>query len=469
MGDSTLHVLKAQPSFIRSVAPFSAILLLAIALTWLFDEPAFTVQQTIVLFLGLFAVGLWISEAVPPFGVALMVIAVLVFTLGYNDFTASPKDVRVYTDTLSSSVIWLLLGGFFLASAMSKVGLDADLIKYSLKVCGTQPRWILFGMMSVTMIASMLMSNATTTVMVVSALMPLINRIGKESKVSKALILGIPIAATTGGMGTLIGSPTNLLAAGAITTAGLSIDFVDWLIFGLPVAVLLTFLCWWLLNKLLIGNAGPVEAPPTSTAQPGTGNSTTQRLVVLTIVIICLGLWLSSPLHGLSATAVSAVPLVLLPLCGILKGGDIRAMGWDTLILVAGGLALGEGLFRSGLMSMYAGRIVDLGIPAIALMFALAYLAMFLSNVMSNSAACAILLPLGALLLPDKVILISVIIGLATSTSLLLPVSTPANAIAYATGVIKQKDFMYGGVFAGVVGPALVVLWSLAVAGLLGL
>jgi sodium-dependent dicarboxylate transporter 2/3/5 len=467
MVDSPAHVLKAQPSFVRSITPFSGILLLTLALTWLFDEPAFSIQQTIVLFLGLFSVGLWITEAVPPYGVALMVIAVLVFTLGYNDFKASPDDVRVYTNMLASNVIWLLLGGFFLASAMSKVGLDRELITYSLRICGTQPRWILFGMMTVAMVASMMMSNATTTVMVVSALMPMIQRIGKDSRFSKALILGIPIAATTGGMATLIGCATNLLAAGTVQSAGLSLDFVDWLAFGAPVALLLTYLCWWFLCKLLIRDAAPVE-PPSSSPESTRGTSSVDRIVVIVIVSICVIAWCTSPIHGLSATAITAVPLVLLPLCGILKASDIRVMGWDTLILVAGGLALGEGLFRSGLMATYADRIAALGMPPIALMFALAYVGMLMSNVMSNSAACAILLPLGALVLPGHIIVISVIIGLATSTSFLLPVSNPANAIAYATGVIQQKDFLNTGLFVGIVGPALVVLWCLAVAAVLG-
>src|SRR5688572_3190010 len=139
----------------KSVVLFASILLLAAVLTWSLNDPSFSTQQTIVLFLTLLSIGLWITEATSPTAVALMVIAVLVFTLGYKGFTPSKEEVKVYTDTLSSGVIWLLLGGFFLAEGMTKTGLSADLIAFSLRVCGKQPRWILFGMMTVTMVASM--------------------------------------------------------------------------------------------------------------------------------------------------------------------------------------------------------------------------------------------------------------------------------------------------------------------------
>jgi sodium-dependent dicarboxylate transporter 2/3/5 len=183
---------------------FVVSLLLAIGLTWWIREPVFTGSQTYALFLLLFSVGLWLTEAVPPFAVGLFIIGFLAYTLGNRMFISNPEDIKIYVNTFSSSVIWLMLGGFFLASAMTKVKLDEVLVKATLKVCGKNPKWILLGMMIVTMVSSMLISNTATTAMVVAALMPLLRELGKKSPISKALILGIPIAATTGGMGTLI-------------------------------------------------------------------------------------------------------------------------------------------------------------------------------------------------------------------------------------------------------------------------
>jgi sodium-dependent dicarboxylate transporter 2/3/5 len=463
MNSATSTALPAQKTRSKATV-FLGSFLIASALTWFLTEEAFTTQQVIVLFLTLLSVGLWVTEATPAFAVALLIIAVLVLTLGYEGFMAPTAEVKVYTDTLSNSVIWLMLGGFSLAAAMTKTGLSTDLINFSIRICGTQPKWLLFGMMLVTMVASMIMSNSTTTAMVIAALLPLVNQVGKTSSVSKALILGIPIAASTGGMATLIGSPTNLLAAAAAETVGKPIDFVKWLILGMPIALLFTFLSWWILTKLLIKDAPPLAAINSKTNSEENGTNKTQRMIVVIILIASVLLWLTSPVHGFRATAVAAVPLVFLPLTGILKGADIRGLGWDTLILIAGGLALGEGLMRSGLLTIYAERIATLGLSPTVLLFSMAYLTMILSNAMSNTAACALLLPLARIALPNHVMEASVIIGLAASTSMFLPVSTPPNAIAYATGLITQKDFMYGGIPVGLLGPGLIVLWVLAMA-----
>src|SRR5207245_2556909 len=103
----------------------------------------------------------------PPFAVGLIIIAFLVFTLGYEKFTDTPVDVKIYLNTFSSSVIWLMMGGFFLATAMTKTELDIDLIHFTLKLCGTDPKWVLFGLMMITLVFSMLISNTATTAMVI--------------------------------------------------------------------------------------------------------------------------------------------------------------------------------------------------------------------------------------------------------------------------------------------------------------
>jgi sodium-dependent dicarboxylate transporter 2/3/5 len=165
----------------------------------------------------------------------------------------------------------------------------------------------------------------------------------------------------------------------------------------------------------------------------------------------------------LPAAAVSAVPLVFLTLTGILKGEDVRAIGWDTLILVAGGLALGTGLQQTGLLEIYAAKIASLEVPHVVFFFLLAYATMLFSNIMSNTATATVLIPLGMAILPQYSIEVAMIIGLSASTALFLPVSTPPNAIAYSTGMIEQKDLRIGGSLIGLVGPAVIVLWVMLV------
>ena len=449
----------------KNVVYFAVSLLLAIGLTWWIREPAFTESQTYALFLLIFSVGLWLTEAVPPFAVGLFIIAFLAYTLGNRMFISTPEDIKIYVNTFSSSVIWLMLGGFFLASAMTKVKLDEVLIKGTLKVCGKNPKWILLGMMIVTMVSSMLISNTATTAMVVAALMPLLRTLGKKSPISKALILGIPIAATTGGMGTLIGTPPNAIAAGELASVNKPIDFIAWILYGLPVTIILTGVAWWMLVKIFMKGVKPISLREVAQDKKSKDDSPSamQRWTVIIILAVTLTLWLASPFHTLSASAVSAIPLVFLPLTRILNGEDIRGMGWDTLLLVAGGLSLGTALQQTGLLDLYAQRIAGLQVPHIAFFFLLAYTTMLFSNIMSNTATTTVLIPLGMAILPNNQIEVAMIIGLTASTALFLPVSTPPNAIAYSSGFIEQKDFRFGGVLIGLLGPALIIFWVLLI------
>ncbi len=440
---------------LKTVAAFVA----ALALTWLVREPSFSDAQIYVLFLLWFSVGLWLTEAVPPFSVGFFILAYLAYALGSSLVTDSPADVRIYLNTLSSPVIWLMLGGFLLALAMTKTKLDADVVRLTRRVCGTDPKRVLFGMMTVTMVLSMLISNTATTAMVIAALMPLLSKLGKESKVGKALVLGIPIAASTGGMGTLIGSPPNAVAAGILAEAGSPVGFLRWMGYGLPIAVFLTLLAWKVLARVFMKEAGPLtlENPPAGeTIEP---DSRARRMTVLVIVLATVSLWLTSPLHHLSAAAVAAVPIVFLTMTRVLKKEDIRAIGWDTLILVAGGLALGTALQQTGLLDLYASRMAALEVPDVVFYAVLAYATMLVSNVMSHTAASTVLIPVGMAILPENATEICLIIGLSASTALFLPVSTPPNAIAYSTGLIEQRDLRLGGALIGLLGPALIILW----------
>jgi len=148
-------------------------------------------------------------------------------------------------------------------------------------------------------------------------------------------------------------------------------------------------------------------------------------------------------------------------LSSILKGEDVRALGWDTLLLVAGGLSLGTALQQTGLLDLYAARIAALPVSPLVFYFLLAYATMIFSNIMSNTATSTVLIPLGMAILPQNQVEVAMIIGLSASTALFLPVSTPPNAICYSTGLIEQKDLRIGGLLIGLLGPAIIVGWVL--------
>jgi len=436
----------------------------ALGLTWLLKEPEFNDTKVYVLFLLFFALGLWFTEAVPAFAVSIFIIAYLVFMLGNPSLNAAPENIEKYVTTFSSSIIWLMLGGFFMAAAMTKTRLDEALFRFTLKMSGSNPRNLLIGLMLTTMVASMLMSNTATTSMVIASIIPLLKSLGKESPLTKAFLLGVPIAATTGGMGTIIGSPPNMIAIGALENIGIEVSFLEWMIYGLPLAFVLTAACCLVLIRIFIKET---KAIPLNFLlvedETLSRKESSRRYIVLLIIAITILLWLTTSFHGLKVGAVAAIPLVLFPMCGILDNKDVQRLPWDTLLLVAGGLSLGMALLHSGLLDYYSIYIKQMQVHEIILLLFLAFLTMILSNVMSNTAVSTILIPLGMALLFSSQKEVALIIGFAASTALFLPVSTPPNAIAYSTGMLDIKDFRKGGVLVGILGPVLIVLWILLV------
>jgi sodium-dependent dicarboxylate transporter 2/3/5 len=448
----------------KAILYFIASFVLAIGLTFFIKETSFTDSQVYVLFLLFFAIGLWLTEAIPPFAVSLFIIAYLVFAMGNKHINSAPENIEKYVTTFSSSIIWLMLGGFFLASAMTKTRLDESLFKLTLKMSGTNPRNLLIGLMFTTMLASMLMSNTATTAMVVAAVTPLLVSMGKKSGIAKALLLGIPMAATIGGMGTIIGTPANAIAAGALEHEGIAIGFIDWMKYGAPLSFLLTAISCFVLIKLFIKDKAPISLDFLHNQDADFSTSMIiQRRIVLVVILVTVTLWLTTSLHGLTVASVCAVPLVFLTLLGVLNGKDIQGLPWDTLLLVSGGLSLGVALEQSGLLNYYAQKLISMEINNILLISIFAYLTMIVSNIMSNTAASTVMIPLGMAILVGFKTEVALIVAISASTAMFLPVSTPPNAIAYSTGLLEQRDFRMGGILIGLLGPLLAILWVLLI------
>ncbi len=446
---------------LKSLYYFFGSLVVALVLTWLLKEPTFTASQIYVLFLLFFSVGLWVTEAIPPFAVALFIMAYLVFTLGNPYFNPAPEVVNRYVNTFSSRIIWLLLGGFFLAAAMTKTQLDKALLRFTLKISGAKPRNIVIAFMSTAMFFSMIMSSTATTAMMVAALMPLL-KTSTRPGLSKALLLGISMAATMGGMGTIIGISSNAVAVGILGDSGIKVDFLSWMLYGVPLAVILTALTCIVLLWVFVKDQAPVSLEFLENKKDETQNeSAFQRNLVLIVLIITVLLWLTSSLHGVSVAAIAAIPIVVFTLTGIIKASDVNSLPWDTLFLIAGGLSLGEALQSTGILAHFAGQMRAMNVSSTALLLILAYVSMILANIMSNAATCSLLIPLGFALLPGMELQSALCIALASSTGLLLPVSTPATSVAYSTGFLEPKDFRIGGLIAGILGPLLCVLWVL--------
>lgn len=435
------------------------------------SEPLFSITQQYVFFILIFAVFLWITEAIPPFAVGLLIVGLLIFLLGNlnenQEGTDSYIDVNSFVHTWSNSVIWLMLGGFFLAESLKKTGLDKDLFKLSMSKAGDNAKNVLLALMGTTAIASMVMSNTATTAMMIASIMPFIDRVGKDNKLSKAMLIGIPAAAAIGGMGTIIGSPPNAIAVDAINSMARKIEgiseigFLDWMIIGIPIAILLTLIFWKILLKKFKIDEQKVDLSFIRQDELVSAEDRFQKRFVLAVLSITVLLWLTGRWHGIPSAAVSGIPIILLPMVGIVSGDDVRKIPWDTLMLVAGGLSLGLAIQESGLAEYFVTKLKNFSFNAYLLMAVFAFATVVFSNIMSNTATATILIPIASILPGVDSVTMAMVIGLSASCAVFLPVSTPPNAIAFSTGLLKQSDFRVGGISIGIIGPILAILWVL--------
>jgi sodium-dependent dicarboxylate transporter 2/3/5 len=448
------------------------LLFIAVSVVALVLWKTFTVslppEQRAVLLLFLLAIGLWATEAVPAFAVGLLIMGYLVFALGTPLLLAEPWDVSPYLNSWSSPVIWLMLGGFFLAEGLSRTGLDRQLFALAIKPAGSQPGRVLLAVMLTSAIASMFISNTSTTVLMIGAVLPLVRQLGTGEPFAKALMVAIPLAASVGGMGTIIGSAPNAIAAGVAADFGHAVDFVEWMMIGAPVALVLVFLAWLYLVKRHPTTISEINLDLDTLEEPELPGKR-DRLIVASISITTVALWMTTPLHGIHVAAISLIPIVGLTMTQVLGAAQVRGLPWDTLMLVAGGLSLGSAVVDTGLAERLASGLEFLTVlNADVLVFAvLAMLTVLLSNFMSNTATVSVVLPVAVALMPGRELEMCLILGLSASCALLLPVSTPPNAVAFSTGKLQTKDLRPGGLLIGVLGPAIIIFWVLLVAWLI--
>lgn len=454
----------------RNVLAFFFSIVFSVGMAFLLSDPSFTKIQNYVLFLLFLAISLWVTEAIPPFSVSILIVGFLVLIMGKSE----AHDAIQYLQTWSDSVIWLFLGGFFLAEAMKKTKLDLMLLKSVLPKFGTTPTHVLWGLMLVTALMSMLMSNTATTAMMIATISPLFSRLDQKANLSKALLLGIPAAASVGGIGTIIGSAPNAIAVGALEKLGHPISFLEWMMVGAPLALVLLFVFWFaLVKKYRIQQEAQLNFDFLSDTVKVHANRVEQlhKIIVLVILAVTLFCWLTSKWIGIPVAAASGIPIVGLTMLGVLDAKDIRQLPWDTLMLVAGGLALGLAIEEQRIATHFVEKISGIQLSFMMLLVMFGFITVILSNFMSNTAATTILIPMGVSLLSmvggdANPIILPLVIGLSASCALFLPVSTPPNAIAFSTGLIQQSEFRLGGIVIGLLGPVLSILWILVLTGL---
>lgn len=414
-----------------------------------------------VLFILVLAAGLWVTEAVPAFAVALAVIALEIGILGRPGgvFATGPDDWEVFVRPWSSPLLWLFFGGLVLARAAERTGLDRWFSARVLGLFGDRPGAVLMAVMAVTFVFSMFMSNTATAAMMLSVIAPVVASLKSGDPFGKGLLLGVAFGANIGGMGTIIGTPPNAIAAGSLA-ATQPIGFPLWMLLGVPVGVCLAGIVWLYLRLAFPCRSGRIALHALSDGGASAARLPQwQRLLVMGVFFATVGLWLTEALHGIPTSVVSFLPISVFAVGGVLGVQDIRSLPWDVLLLIAGGLALGVGVSETGLADWLVMRLPLSGMGAIAVTLLFAFGAAVLSNFMSNTAAANVLIPIVLAAGGAAGAATVVPVALGASAAMCLPIATPPNALAATSGRLGPRDFLVGGLIVGGLTPVLAVIW----------
>ncbi len=445
--------------------------LIALVIPWFLDLEGLSEPGHRMLGVFLMAIVFWVTEAIPLYATAALIIFLQILFISDQalwDLPAgfeAPTSAR-YFATLAHPVLMLFLGGFFLAEGASRYRLDRNLARVMLRPFGNSPAMIVLGLMVITAVFSMFMSNTATTATFLAVVLPVVATLEPGDRLRVALVLAIPVAANIGGIATPVGTPPNAIAIGSLAEAGISVSFIRWMALATPAMIVLLLFAWQLLVRLF-----PASTERLTLNIEGSFDRSTPAWVFYATAALTITLWLSEPIHGVSSSVVGFMPVVVLLATGVLDSKDLQKMPWHVLWLVAGGVALGLAVNDSGLDRWLIDQVGWDAIPVGLLALALAFVAASMSTVISNSAAANLLIPIGLTLTVSGTVDIEPIsagffIAIGASLAMALPVSTPPNAIAYSTGMVTTANLARVGLIIGLVGLALFVfvaplLWDL--------
>ena len=448
-----------------------AAIVLAVTL-FLWNAPAemygiqnLTVIQQRIIAIFAFATLMWIFEVVPSWATSVGIIGLMLLTTSTSgikpmmyEAAGEPLPYKDIMATFADPVIMLFIGGFILAIAATKTGLDAQLAKALLKPFGSKSDNVLLGFILITGVFSMFVSNTATAAMMLTFLTPVFKQLPPEGKGRIALTLSIPVAANLGGMATPIGTPPNAIALKYLNDpAGLNLNlgFGEWVMFMLPLVLVLLFIGWILLRTIF-----PFSQKTVSLEIEGGMKKGFHTWVVIVTFIVTVLLWMTDKLTGINSYTVALIPFVVFALTGVINKYDLEEINWSVIWMVAGGFALGYGLNASGLAANAVESIPFGTWSPFVILLVSGIICYLLSNFISNSATAALLMPILAVVcsgMGDKLSAIggtpTVLIGIAiaASSAMVLPISTPPNALAFSTNLVKQNDMVKIGIIMGII------------------
>jgi sodium-dependent dicarboxylate transporter 2/3/5 len=434
----------------------------------------------------------WMFESI-PLGITSLVPIILFPILGVI-------DGKTIASTYFNSTIMLFLGGFFIAIAMEKWELHRRISLTILNIIGGTPSRMILGFMTATAFLSMFISNTATAIMMVPIAIAVVTSMEKNTSRSDtgrfavSLMLAIAYSASIGGLATLVGTPPNLAfhRIYEITFPNApEISFGNWMMFGLPLSLILLAFLWVLLTKIMYRTPENIKIGKDIITEElkRIGRITFEEKSVLIVFILTGLLWIfrnglnlgfaeipgwSSILSfgvfiddGTVAVFMSAI-LFMLPSSKknrnkrILTACDIKKLPWEIVLLFGGGFALAEGFHSSGLSEVVGSLLKGLsGVPEILLIVIICTILTFLTELTSNTATTQTVLPILAgvsLSAGMNPLLLMIPATIAASCAFMLPVATPPNAIVFGSGRINIKHMVRTGIIMNIIGIIVVAL-----------
>lgn len=438
-------------------------------------------EQGVAVFAVASWVGIWwVTEAVPIAVTAIL--PVVLFPL------SGALDIAATTTAYGHKYVFLYLGGFFLAIAIEKVNLHRRIALTVISLIGTRMRMIVLGFMVATAFLSMWISNTATSVMMLPIGLAIVAQFrdhpdtpeNEHEEFGKMLMLAIAYSASLGGIATLIGTPPNLVLAGIVKELyEVEINFLDWMLFAFPLSVLLLFICWVYLTRYAVKLEaahfiGGVEEIKRQRKLLGIMSSNEKR--VLIVFVLTAFAWMTrsflfSPIiPAIDDTLIALIAGILLFVIpsseekgGVLEWDDAKKIPWGILLLFGGGLAIAQGFKDTGLAKWLAEQLTQLDfLPLLVMTLVLVAVINFLTEVTSNLATTAMILPVLAPLAAAMGVhpyIFMVSATLAASCAFMLPVATPPNAVVFGSGYINMSSMMRAGFGLNLISILLITFW----------
>ncbi len=419
----------------------------------------------------------WATEAIPLAATALLP-AVILPLLGV-------LSLQETFSQYAHRIIFLFFGGFVIARAMIKWGLDRRIAIAILSKGSSKSSILILYFMIVTAVLSAFISNTATTAMMLPIGMAVMLHVEMKEKQNygKVLMLSIAYAATIGGVATLVGTPPNAIFAGfSETLLNKKITFSSWLTIGVPFAAIMLPTAWlFLIKKYHLHNVN-VDKNFIEKEREKLGRMGREEKIVISVFLLVAFLWISRPLWDyipldfartmqqkmddaliaiFGAILLFTIPSSIKKWKPLLEWRDIKEIPFDILILFGGGLAVGKALFESGAAEFIAGR-VEISQPLILLLFIIT-ITSFLTEVASNTAVANMMMPILVAIASKtgmEAYALMIPATLACSLAFMFPISTPPNAIVYSSGYVKMEDMIKVGVTLHIIGIAVIMFLS---------